>query len=348
MSVSAPPARRTGIRAVYQSLLLATVAALVLSACSSGGTSASQGVRNGGILRVGMTQTIDNLNPFVGFEQVSYDIWETIYPQLDQYNTRTLAIEPDFATSWTTSPDGRTWTFHTRPNAKWSDGRPLTAADAAWTINTIIKFKSGPTANLGGDVAHLKNAVAASPTTLVLHYAEPVANVLPNLQVIPILPEHVWAPIAGATGKGLRTYPNIPQNGHPVVGGGPFILASYQNNQIALFRLNPHWYGPRPHIDGFGIQFFSDPDALVQALKTGAIDAVASPAGVPPTSAHTLQVPGIHVYTGPSLSWPDFIINANTRKANDRELLNPLAREAFEYAVDRTVAADGAGNFVVV
>jgi peptide/nickel transport system substrate-binding protein len=161
MSVSAPPARRTGIRAVYQSLLLATVAALVLSACSSGGTSASQGVRNGGILRVGMTQTIDNLNPFVGFEQVSYDIWETIYPQLDQYNTRTLAIEPDFATSWTTSPDGRTWTFHTRPNAKWSDGRPLTAADAAWTINTIIKFKSGPTANLGGDVAHLKNAVAA-------------------------------------------------------------------------------------------------------------------------------------------------------------------------------------------
>ena len=335
MSVSAPPARRTGIRARYQALLLATVAALVLSACSSGGTSASQGVKNGGILRVGMTQTIDNLNPFVGFEQVSYDIWETIYPQLDQYNIKTQAIEPDFATSWTTSPDGRTWTFHTRRGAKWSDGKPLTAADAAWTINTIIKFKRGPTANLGGDVAHLKNAVAANPTTLVLHYAEPVANVLPNLQVIPILPEHVWAPIAGATGKGLRSYPNIPQNGHPVVGGGPFILTSYQNNQIALFRRNPHWYGPKPHIDGFGIQFFSDPDALVQALKTGAIDAVASPAGVPPTSVHTLQVPGIHVYTGPSLTWPDFIINANTRKANDRELLNPLVRKAFEYAVDR-------------
>ena len=64
MSVSAPPARRTGIRAAYQALLLATVAALVLSACSSGGGSASQGVKNGGILRVGMTQTIDNLNPF--------------------------------------------------------------------------------------------------------------------------------------------------------------------------------------------------------------------------------------------------------------------------------------------
>jgi peptide/nickel transport system substrate-binding protein len=118
--------------------------------------------------------------PFCGI-QVSYDIWETIYPQLDQYNSRTLAIEPEFATSWTTSQGGRTWTFRTRPHAEWSDGKPLTAADAAWTINTIIKFKNGPTANLGGDVAHLKNAVAPNSTTLVLHYAQPVANVLPNL-----------------------------------------------------------------------------------------------------------------------------------------------------------------------
>src|SRR5262249_45165686 len=149
-------------------ILLATVAALVLNACSSGGSSASQGVKNGGNFRGGVTQKIDNLKPFVGFEQVSYDILEAIYPPLDQYNDKTLAIEPDFDTSWTTSPDGRTWTFHTRRGAQWSDGKPLTAADAAWTINTIIKFKSGPTANLGGDVAHLKNAVAASPTTLVL------------------------------------------------------------------------------------------------------------------------------------------------------------------------------------
>ena len=99
-------------------------------------------------------------------------------------------------------------------------------------------------------MAHLTNAVAASPTTLVLHYAEPVANVLPNLQVIPILPERVWANVAGATGKGLRSYPNIPQNGHPVVRRGPFILSSYQNNQIALFRRNPHWYGPKPTSTG--------------------------------------------------------------------------------------------------
>jgi hypothetical protein len=48
MDVSAPPARRTGIRTAYQAILLATVAALVLGACSSGGGTASQGSRTAG------------------------------------------------------------------------------------------------------------------------------------------------------------------------------------------------------------------------------------------------------------------------------------------------------------
>ena len=311
---------------------------LLASACTSsgsGGGSTGSTPRSGGQLRIGITQTPDNLNPFVGYEQVSYDIWENIYPQLDQYDTKTLAIEPDFATSWTTSSDGLTWTFHTRPNAEWSDGKPLTAADAAWTINTIMTFAKGPTANLAGDVAHLKTATATDANTLVLHYAEPVANVLPNLQVIPILPEHVWAPIAGTDGKKLRTYPNLPKDGQPVVGGGAFVLSQYKTNQVALFTRNPHWYGPKPYIDGFGLEFFTDADAMIAAMKSGSIDAIASPQGIPPTSVKTLQVNGIHVFVGPSLTWPDFILNANTHKAQHRELLNPLVREAFEYAVDR-------------
>jgi peptide/nickel transport system substrate-binding protein len=315
-------------------VVLAALLCLGLTACTGGGTS-PKGVANGGTLRIGMTQTIDNLNPFVGFEQVSYNIWETIYPQLDQYDVKSLAIEPDFATSWDTSSDGKTWTFHTRAGARWSDGMPLTAADAAWTINTIIAFKNGPTANLGGDVAHLQNAEATDPTTLVLHYSEPVANVLPNLQVIPILPQHVWAPVAGSNGKGLRSYQNLPQGDQPVVSGGPFMLSSYTKNQVALFSRNPHWYGARPHIDGFGIEFFTDQDALVQAMTSGDIDAIASPGGVPPTAVQALKRPDIHLYTGPSLSWPDFIINANPTKPQHKELLDPLVREAFEYAIDR-------------
>ena len=56
---------------------------------------------------------------------------------------------PDFATSWKASNGGKTWTFKTVPDANWSDGQPLTAADAAWTINTDVKYQGGGDGQLG-------------------------------------------------------------------------------------------------------------------------------------------------------------------------------------------------------
>jgi peptide/nickel transport system substrate-binding protein len=69
-------------------------------------------------------------------------------------------------------------------------------------------------------------------------------------------------------------------------------------------------------------------------MKSGSIDAI----GVyplPPTSVQTLQTPGIHVYKGPSLIWYDFILNANQKKTTNPEMLDPLVRQAMEYAIDR-------------
>ena len=71
------------------------------------------------------------------------------------------------------------------PNAKWSDGKPLTAADAAWTINTDIKYKGTGAANAAGLIAHIKRADAPDPTTLVVHYSQPVGNVLGAVPAVP-------------------------------------------------------------------------------------------------------------------------------------------------------------------
>ena len=149
--------------------------ALIASACS--GSSSGTASSGNEILRIGTSYPIDSLNPYVGQSDYTYMTFEYIYPQLTQYNAN-LQIVPDFATSWTESPDGLTWTFHTRPHARWSDGKPLTAADAAWTINMEKKFENGPTATAAGVLAHLTGAQATSPTTLVIHYSRPVANVL--------------------------------------------------------------------------------------------------------------------------------------------------------------------------
>ena len=146
-----------------RSLVAILALSLVGAACSSGGGSGTGGgsgggggaIKEGGTLRLGTPSGIDSLNPFVAFQQDAYSTFEQIYPMLLQYNSKTLAFAPDFATSWDTSSDGLTWTFHTRAGAKWSDGQPLTADDAAWTFNTIVKYGSGPTANWIGDFAHV-------------------------------------------------------------------------------------------------------------------------------------------------------------------------------------------------
>src|SRR5271165_96536 len=115
----------------YVSGLVAVAAAVALSVAGCGNTAGGL-VKDGGVFRLGSSSVIDSLNPFIAFNSDSYVTFEYIYPYLDQYNPQ-LKIVGDFATSWSTSANGLVWTFHTEPHAKWSDGRPLTAADAAWT-----------------------------------------------------------------------------------------------------------------------------------------------------------------------------------------------------------------------
>ena len=304
----------------------AVVVALAVAAC---GSSSSGGeVKEGGVFRLGTPSTIDSLNPFVAFNSDAYSTFEYIYPELVQYNVKQQFV-PDFARTWQVSPDGKVWTFHTEPNAKWSDGKPLTAADVAWTLSTILKFQAGPTANSAGYVAHLKSATAPNATTVVLTYKRPVANVLSQVQGIPILPEHIWAQYATGNGKALTRF----SNNAPIVSGGPFILEKYTPKQIALFKRNPTFYGPKPHIDGFGLQFFGTTDAMITALKSHQLDGAEM---VPPTSVATLKAAHFVVPTVPSYTFDDFIINSNPQQqASHKELLNPLLRQAFDAAIDR-------------
>jgi len=302
---------------------------VLTAACSGHGGQAGSGNINGGILRIGTSYPIDSLNPFVGQSDYTYMTFEYVYPALTQYSA-SLSIVPSFATSWSESPDGLTWTFRTRPDAKWSDGQPLTAADAAWTINTEKKYEKGATASAAGALAHLTGAQATGPTTLVVRYSRPVANVLAQFQSLYILPEHVWKKYATGNGSALKTF----RNPAPVVSGGPFVLTKYVPKQIALFSRNPHWWGPKPHIQGFGLQFFQNDDAMISALEQGQLDFIGE--YTPPTVVSVLRKKGYVVTTQPSVSMKTFIINTDPRKTTHRELLNPLVREALEYATNRT------------
>ena len=251
----------------------------------------------------------------MGFNQDSYSTWFYVYPSLVQYDLHTYKFIPNFATSWQTSPDGLTWTFHLAPNAKWSDGKQLTAADVAWTVNTIIKYQNGPAGLWAGSVAHLASVKATNPTTVVATYKQPVANALSNLGFIPILPRQVWGKYATGNGSGLKRYPNALPGGKPrrqrraLRPGSATRRTRWQCSSGTL-----HFYGVKPHLDGFGLQFFQSPDAMVHGHEVG-------PAGrdritFPPTSCGTRsRPPGSTSPSGPSLDVPGLHLQLQSEKA---------------------------------
>jgi peptide/nickel transport system substrate-binding protein len=291
-------------------------------------SAGSRSTKSGGTFRLGTSSGIDSLNPYVAFNQDAYATFQYIYPILVQYDKTNLKFAPLFARSWKSSKDGKTWTFTTQANAKWTDGKPLTAADAAWTINTDIKYQGTGAANIAGLIAHITRADAPNPTTLVVHYKQAPGNVLGQFQQFFILPKHIWSQHTGHKGADLKTF----ANNVPIVGSGPFKLAKYQKNEIALFQKNSSYWGTKPQIDAFGLRMFANDDAMISALKAHELDALES---VPSTAIKTLKDAGFTISDVPGLEQSDFIFNSNPKKTKHRELLNLKLKEAFAHAIDR-------------
>ena len=143
---------------------------------------------------------VDSLNPFLGFQAPSYEMWGLTYDYLTGYSMKDMSPAPGLATKWTTSADGKTWTFTVRSGVKFSDGVPLTAADVAYTFNRVLHG----TVESTNWISYLKgvtSVTAPNATTLVLKLKKPSAT-LPLLP-IPIVPEHIWKNVSE---KDIKSY----------------------------------------------------------------------------------------------------------------------------------------------
>ncbi len=289
--------------------------------------------KKGGILRIGSINYIDSLNPFNYIESQAYQAMIMIYPQLVQYapGADGLVIEGDWAESWETSPDGKDWTFKLKPGGTWSDGTPLTANDAVWTINTSLKYKDGVTAGAAGTLAHATGAEALDDTTLVIHYDSPVGNVLAQLEQFFILPQHIWEPLEGPDGKGLKTY--HPENNLPVVSAGAYTIKQYEKKGTTVFLPWEGYYGEPSNAEAVTLTYFTNSDSMISELKQGNLDWVDQ---VPFNAVKVVdeddnlvlnRVPGSETT---NITW-----NSNPLKPKNRELLDPAVKKALSMCVDR-------------
>jgi peptide/nickel transport system substrate-binding protein len=325
MSRLAPLSPRAKILRAF----VALVGTVALLATGCGGGSGSDG-GSPKILRVGTTYYIDTLNPFVGIETQDTTAYEMVFPQLVQYGPG-LKLEGDWAKSWTHTPDGLVWTFHLRGGGKWSDGVPLTAKDAVWTIETSLRYRNGATSYLAGILTGVKSATAPNANTLVLRYAHAVAPALANLEQFFVLPEHVWGKHTGNNGGALKAF--RPEQHLPMVSGGPYTISRFEEKGTTVFKPNPDFYGPKSHAAAVTLTYYTNATSMVADLQAHNLDVVDA---VPYTAGSALKSQkGVTLDVQPGSEVTNLGFNSNPKKPRNRELLNPLVKEAFEYATPR-------------
>ena len=236
--------------------LAAALAAGTLTGCggsASAGDPAAEGPAQG-------TDTVvvamdPNSEPAAGFDPAfGWGAGEHVHEPLIQSTltvTNTdLTIGYDLATDHTVSGDGLTWTVHIRDDAVFTDGEPLTAADVAFTYNTV---KSSSSVN---DFTMLDYAEAPDDTTVVFHMTRPFSIWPYTMAIVGIVPEHAYDP---------ATYGSNP------IGSGRYILTQWDRGQQVILEANPDYYGEAPAMQRVVILFMEE-DAAFLAAQAGQVD----------------------------------------------------------------------------
>ena len=163
--------------------------------------------------------------------------------------TPELEIAYDLATDIQVSEDGLTWTVDIRDDVRFTDGEPLTAADVAFTYNTLRDTSSV------NDFTMLEEAEAVDEDTVVFHMERPYGIWPYTMAVAGIIPEHAYGPDYGSN----------------PIGSGRYMLKQWDRGQQVILEANPDYYGEVPKMKQVTILFMEE-DAAFAAVLSGQAD----------------------------------------------------------------------------
>ncbi|WP_075216779.1 ABC transporter substrate-binding protein [Mongoliimonas terrestris] len=226
----------------------------------------------GGRMALGFPGTFDSLNPFIvkgnaprGLTDALYgnNVWDTLLMRsadepFTLYGLLAATVEV---------PDDRSFVeFRLRPEARFSDGTPLTVDDVIFTAD-LLKTKGRPIyRNRFGKVASIEKV---GDTGVRFVFGDGADRELPLLiGLTPILPAHAIDP---------ATFDQSSLT--PLIGSGPYTIASVNAGAQVVLKRNPdYWAKDLPikrgmdNFDEIRIEYFRDGNAYFEAFKTGAFD----------------------------------------------------------------------------
>ena len=301
---------------------LAASAGLLATGLGQAGVARAQGTpKRGGTAIVGVSVAFATLNTQLTSAVTPLIIADLWASGLYKYD-RTGGKKPQIASSWDISPDGKVYTFHLRPNLKWSDGHPFSSEDVAFTLSAFAKFNT----YLVKVIPNIDRTETPDANTFVVHFKEPQSSALEGFdkEVFPLMPKHIY------DGTDI---PTNAANRAPV-GLGPFKFVKWEEGRGITFERNPYfWDQPRPYLDSVVAVFIPNVQQQQNALYRGEID-VLRPAL--PQIGRTIE----QANAKKAFEVREVKVNAAERLSLDvnitRDIFNkPLVRQALLVAIDR-------------
>jgi peptide/nickel transport system substrate-binding protein len=312
--------------------LAAVLAASLLAVSGAGGTGAQTPSRGGAVVvAVADTQEPACLNPLLA--TCFFTPGARVLPGAFEVGPD-LTYRPNLVSRVdVVSRNPQTLVYHIRPQARWSDGQPLTARDFLFTFRAFTNPKLALPPAPAGDFGEMRRVEPVDSQTLrvVLRDRDPEYRRLFPL----VLPRHA---LVGADLAAIwRDRVDDPRTGRPI-GSGPFLVAGFdRGEQLNLVR-NPRYWGPHTAFLDRLVYRFSSSDELIERFRNGQVDVLSG--SVTSVAAFLAlrkeRPPGSSFLSGPGTSWEHFEIN--TARGHPA-LRSKLVRQALAYGIDRDAIA---------
>lgn len=317
---------------------------LCFCACSKRETTVELGNRTG-TLHLNNAAEPRDLDPQTTTVPADINIIRAVMEGLCELDPADCQPIPGVATSWSVSPDGLTWTFKLRPDAKWSNGDPVTARDFIYAYHRMLSPA------LGGEYREqfyiLKNAEAFATGTLTdfsavgLLAPDDHRLVLSLHQPVPYLPTLItqicWFPLHRAT---LEKFGRIDERGTAWtrpgnhVGNGAFNLAEWLPNQrLRVTKSATYW--DRAHVALNAVVFYpiENPSVGEAAFRAGQLHIA-----VPPLAKvlAAQKDPALQLFLHEGVALSTAILRLNCERAPFTDV---RVRRALSLAIDRSQIA---------
>jgi len=220
----------------------------------------------GGTLRMAAIGTFDSLNPYIVKGVAASEVGFIYQSLLSGSSDEAFTEYGDLAQSVEMPEDRSGVTFNLRPEAKWNDGKQVTADDVVWSYDTLMKHGAPFYAAYYADVESVK---AASPTRVVFKFKRAGNRELPLIVgQLPILPKHYWAD------KDFEETSLVPP-----LGNGPYKITKVDaGKSITLTRVKDWWGENLPinkgryNFDTITVDYYRDATVALEALFANRYD----------------------------------------------------------------------------